>query len=257
MYSMLIVEDEDIIRAGIRKIVEGMKLPIAPIAEASGGRQALQLAKEQRFDLLITDIRMEDGDGLDLLRNLARADLHSKAIILSGYGEFAYAQQAISLGVCEYLLKPIKRSKLQDTLTHLIAQLDKEQAELEVGREVRPGSEDSEEAVRALPYDNNAITFITAYIDEHYAEDLTLRAAADQVFMNPSYFSSLFKKKTGINFIAYVQRVRIEKSKELLRNPQYKIYEVATKVGFADEKYFFKVFKNIAGVTPNEFRDGY
>jgi len=104
-------------------------------------------------------------------------------------------------------------------------------------------------------FDSNAISFIVQYLECHYDKDITLRSAADQIFMNPSYFSSLFKKKTGINFVHYLQKLRIEKSKALLRDPKYKIYEVATKIGFADEKYFFKVFKNVTGITPNEYRD--
>jgi len=117
------------------------------------------------------------------------------------------------------------------------------------------GSSSKTAPAGTVSFDSNAISFIVQYLERHYDQDITLRSAADQIFMNPSYFSSLFKKKTGINFVHYLQKLRIEKSKALLRDPKFKIYEVATKIGFSDEKYFFKVFKNVTGITPNEYRD--
>ncbi|OXS53506.1 hypothetical protein B1A99_29470 [Cohnella sp. CIP 111063] len=246
MYRLLIVEDEDIIRAGIKKIIHEMDLGFSSILEASSGRQALEIASAQEVHVLMTDIRMGDGDGLELISDLVQAGIRCKTIILSGYGQFSYAQQAISLGVGEYLLKPIKKKSLHDALTKLIEQLDSE-------RLSRPSQEMTE--TRRSSYDNHSITHIVEFLERHYDQDITLRSAAEQIFMNPSYFSSLFKKKTGVNFVRYLQKLRIEKSKKLLLDPKYKIYEIATKIGFSDEKYFFKVFKSVTGITPNEYRD--
>ena len=77
---------------------------------------------------------------------------------------------------------------------------------------------------------------------------------SDLISMNSSYFSSLFKKKTGLNLINYLQNVRIEKSKQLLLNTNQKLYEISEAVGIPNVKYFFKLFKDYTGVTPSEFR---
>lgn len=74
------------------------------------------------------------------------------------------------------------------------------------------------------------------------------------VSMNPSYFSTLFKKKTGMNFISFLQNVRIEKAKELLVNTNLKLYEVSESVGIANDKYFCRLFKTCTGMTPTDYR---
>ncbi|MBD2847418.1 response regulator [Paenibacillus sp. IB182496] len=94
---------------------------------------------------------------------------------------------------------------------------------------------------------------VKAYLHEHYAEDLNLDGVADQVFLNPVYFSRLFKQEMGINFIDYLTRVRVEKAKELLRSGRYKSYEVSEIVGYRSSKYFTKVFKQATGYTPGAY----
>ncbi|WP_312894782.1 response regulator transcription factor [Paenibacillus eucommiae] len=98
------------------------------------------------------------------------------------------------------------------------------------------------------------ISEVIRYIDEHYAEELTLHELADAVQVSPNYLSSLFKKETGINFADYLLQHRIEKAKELLLGTFCKTYEVAEQTGFANQSYFSRAFKKITGVGPKEFR---
>ncbi|MFD0693243.1 response regulator [Paenibacillus sp. GCM10027628] len=96
-----------------------------------------------------------------------------------------------------------------------------------------------------------------AYIDSHYTEDLTLQSTADAVHVSKSYFSLLFKKQTGQNFIDYLIDLRIREAKRLLIIKESRIYEVAEAAGFNDVKYFSKLFKKMTGFTPGEFREKY
>lgn len=93
-----------------------------------------------------------------------------------------------------------------------------------------------------------------AYMEQNYYMDLDLGMISDLISMNSSYFSSLFKKKTGLNLITYLQNVRIEKSKQLLLNSNQKLYEISEAVGIPNVKYFCKLFKDYTGLTPSEFR---
>ncbi len=95
---------------------------------------------------------------------------------------------------------------------------------------------------------------VLLYVNRHYAKDITLVYAANLANMNTNYFSTLFKKKTGLSFVAYLQLVRIQHAKELLRDPTLKVYEIAERIGFQNEKYFMKVFKAVAGKTPSEYK---
>lgn len=92
------------------------------------------------------------------------------------------------------------------------------------------------------------------YIETNYREELDLQAVADMVSMNSSYFSTLFKKKTGMNFITFLQNVRIEKAKELLVHTNLKLYEISESVGIMNDKYFCRLFKAATGMTPTDYR---
>lgn len=92
-------------------------------------------------------------------------------------------------------------------------------------------------------------------INRYYAESISLQSVANQINVNPSYLSRLFKQETGENFVSYLTRVRIERAKSFLENSHYKIYEIADKVGYHNYTYFSKIFKKVVGVSPEEYRD--
>jgi AraC-like DNA-binding protein len=92
------------------------------------------------------------------------------------------------------------------------------------------------------------------YIRDHQAEDLSLGQVAKAVNTSPFYFCKMFKKVTGVNFTDYVSRVRIEKAKDLLLNPNLRVSEIAYEVGFQSLTHFNRVFKRILGQSPTEYR---
>ena len=92
------------------------------------------------------------------------------------------------------------------------------------------------------------------YIRNHYTEPLTLSGVAQAVHCSSFYFCKLFKKETGLNFTDYVSRVRVEKAKELLVNPNYQVGEIAYEVGFQSLTHFNRVFRRVVGQAPTEFR---
>lgn len=92
------------------------------------------------------------------------------------------------------------------------------------------------------------------YIKSNYSGKIKLIDIADYVYMHPTNVSKIFKKETGMNLTDYIVQYRIKKSKQMLCNPAYKIYDVADMVGFSSPKYFINVFKSKTGMTPNEFR---
>jgi AraC-like DNA-binding protein len=98
------------------------------------------------------------------------------------------------------------------------------------------------------------ITKARAYIQEHQTEEIKLGEVAKAVNMSSYYFCKMFKKVTGINFTDYVARIRIEKSKNLLLNPNLRVSEIAFEVGFQSLTHFNRVFKKILGQSPTEYR---
>ncbi len=96
---------------------------------------------------------------------------------------------------------------------------------------------------------------VLRYMDQNYSKGLTLPEVAKVAHMAPSYFSMYFKKEMGENYNQFVNRMKIERAKELLQNPSVKIHEVGTLVGFEDSKYFSRKFRTITGMTPREYRE--
>jgi len=92
------------------------------------------------------------------------------------------------------------------------------------------------------------------FIHQHQTEDITLTMVAKAVNTSSFYFCKMFKKVTGLNFTEYVSRVRIEKAKNLLLNPNIRISEIAYEVGFQSLTHFNRVFKKISGLSPSEYR---
>lgn len=128
MYRMILVDDEEHIRNLLAKNIREAALGVEVAAVAGDGREALQAAIDLKPDIVITDISMPFMNGLELIKELQQAEIHSKNVIISGYDEFDYARQAISLGVTDYLLKPFLPKELRDVIHKLVQELDHQKA---------------------------------------------------------------------------------------------------------------------------------
>lgn len=335
-HSILLVDDEHLVIKGLRIMLVRSGLPLGEIREAENGRQAWAMVKERAPDLLVTDIRMPEMDGLELCRTLRAAGVQAKIVILSGYGDFKYAQEAMKYGARDYLLKPVQRAELIQTISRLLAEesgaegahiaykeLESIIRGLEEGlwhgaddeirrcvqrtRELLAGASlqyclkiagDVGETLCtrlssrlgqplefALPrYAGNGKEgffpwfeellrewrrrleerresadyglFETAreYIRENYASDITLEELARKIGFSPSYFSQMFKLRTGKSFVQFKNEIRLAKALELLEQPGKTATEVALAVGYHDLTYFIRAFKEFTGLTPNEFK---
>jgi two-component system response regulator YesN len=235
MIKILIADDEKNIRAGIQKILSEEFPGSVVLFEAKNGEEALELAVQEKPDILITDIRMPRMDGIELMRRvrLSHDNKDMNIIVLSGYDEFSYAQKAVSYHAASYILKPADRKELTDAVRNLMC-----------GQAGRQG--DGEESPGFI---DDALAWIKA----HLTEDITMAQAANYVSVNYSYFSGKFKKHTGIHFNEYLKRRRIALAMQFLAEGNYRVYEAAEKCGYRDVKYFFRQFKEIAGISPGKW----
>ncbi|TBL81418.1 AraC family transcriptional regulator [Paenibacillus thalictri] len=102
--------------------------------------------------------------------------------------------------------------------------------------------------------DHPEINKIIDYINQHYAQNITLRFMAQYVALDENYVSSLFKKKTGESLIHYVQRTRVEQAKALLLETESPVSDIGLRVGFENDNYFIKIFRRFMDVTPSQYR---
>lgn len=132
MIKVFLVEDEIVIRNGIKRGIQWEEEGMEFVGEASDGEMAFPLIRKTKPDILITDIRMPFMNGLELSRTVLKELPETKILILSGYGEFDYAQEALRIGVQEYLLKPVSSTKLLGAVKDIIGVIEKEREEKEL-----------------------------------------------------------------------------------------------------------------------------
>jgi YesN/AraC family two-component response regulator len=242
MIEVLLVEDEEVIRKGLKKLVEEVIQGFRVAAEAANGRQALEYLMLKQPDLLVTDIRMGDMTGLDLIK---RAREHYPALpilIISGYDDFEYAKQALRYGVADYLLKPVDRLELAMFLNRL-KQLKHADNPTEPVKTVE--DKESRQIIRR----------VKELIHQRLDQSISLHSVAVEVNFNPKYLSDLFKAKTGQSFSDFVTEVRMSRACQLLKETNLKIYEIAVLCGYSNAKHFTVAFKQHTGLSPTEYRN--
>ena len=127
MLKVFLVEDETVIREGLRDRIPWEQYGYRFVGEAADGEVALPLIRKTRPDVLITDIKMPFMDGLSLSRIVREEFPKTKILIISGYDDFEYAREAISIGVDQYILKPVTRMSLRKVLQELKEKIEAEQ----------------------------------------------------------------------------------------------------------------------------------
>ena len=237
--KLLIADDEDTIRNGIAKYIQLHTDRFDKIYLAANGQEAVDIIYRDKPDIMFLDIQMPLLDGIEVMQEAKRADILPYTMILSGYDEFKYCQQALRLGAKEYLLKPVRSSDILQMLNRAADEL--------FGPQEKVKEETTEEK-------NHLVELAKEYMEEHYYENIMLADAAQKVGVSAGYLSTLFQRQLSKGFVDYLNEIRIEHACTYLQQGYLKTYEIAYKVGFKDEKYFSKVFKKIKGQSPSEYR---
>lgn len=230
----MVVEDEQVIREGIKVLLEEVIMGYEVLWEATNGQRALEILNIEIPELIITDIRMPKMDGINFITLLKEKYKEVPVIVVSGYDDFIYVREALRLGVKDYLLKPINRKELTSILETI--SIDKE----------KDNNQDNNEPV--------IIHHIKDLIDKNLEGDLSLDYISKALNLHPNYISNLFRKHTNLKLSDYIMTRRMDKAKELLKHTNLKVYDIAFLTGFSNPKYFSSVFKKNAGMTPHQYR---
>lgn len=418
MLTMLIVDDEYLVRLRIKETIDWQQYGVEIVGEAVDGEEGLSLALQYKPDIIITDMRMPFIDGMELMKKIRENQLEARIIVLSGYNDFDYARSAVDYGADAYLLKPIDNKHLIETVQKIkdkikrekstsqyieklknemssikkqllrdllkgnvtdIAEIQEKIQFLDLPLEMKHNyvvhiridrykwmleqqaqtgiviikntigdliarkllidsyyiglmvdvtddawtaiihpfnTEDSKETIKLIKEnclkmtdelteefkltfsvgissmsdgldtlkeayleaveassikllsglnsivvkgDNDTIGYrrevmeAIKYIKNNYFKDITVETASKELYISPSYLMHLFKDELGKTFNECLTECRIEMAKELLKNPEIKMYEICERVGYNDVKYFRRVFKKITGINPSDY----
>ena len=257
MYKVMIIDDEPIIVEGLSKSIDWEKYHCQVVATAHNGREGKKLIEEIRPDMVFLDICMPEMDGLTMVAALQSEYKDMLVTVLTGFRDFEYAQRALHLGVCRFLLKPSNMTELEEAISYMVSRLDEQGglAATEKAAEGEPqkAGEIVENAQEAAG--NFIVRNAIAYMEEHYAEKIYLNDVAEQIYVSQWHLSKLLNKELGQNFSEVLNGIRIKKAEELLKDPSLRIGDIAEEVGFLDVAHFSRIFKKITGVSANEYRN--
>jgi len=257
MYKVLIIEDEDMIRKGLRYTFDWLKRDCVVIGEAADGKEGLKKIESLNPDIVLLDVVMPVMDGITMLED-SKSKYSFSTIIISGYDEFEYAKKAIKLEVSEYLLKPVDHEELSLALEKV-----KEQARVrEQFHEIRTNSSKIED-IKVLDVDFYENEFRTSkivlgmldYIRDNYSKRISIQDLVEVLDRSTTYLNQKFKDEIGYTFNVFLNRYRIQKSIEMIKSGEVKIYNIATTVGFCDYRYYSSVFKKYTGCLPSDFQE--
>ena len=235
--SVLLVDDEIMIREGFKQLFDWEAHDCEVVGEAADGMEALSKIDSLKPDIAIMDINIPIMNGLKVIQLSRMKHPNTAFIIVSGYDDFSYCREALRLQITDYILKPVNYEEFGTCIDNLkIALFQRKSLEKEDYQEDRP------------------IHGILRYLQEHLEEEISLSVLAEEFHLNPQYISQLFKNEIGVNFLAYLTNIRMEKAKKLLLTTSLSIAEVSVRSGYGDYRVFTKVFKKSEGITPSQYR---
>ena len=263
MIRLLIADDERLEREALVDMVSRRFVEHEIVTEvAENGRKAADTAILWGADLILMDIEMPGMNGLDAARAVLAQRPSCRVIFVTAYSLFQYAHEAVHLGACDYLLKPVDPDELEASIRRAIRQVEAErrlEALAPVQQEPEPelSAPEAEEAPRAESENSQTalvMAHVRRYLEDNYMFDISLDSVGEILHISPAYLSAQFKKYQKMNFLDCLTELRINAAKELLNDPFRSSAEVASMVGYEDASYFARAFKKRTGVTPTQYR---
>ncbi len=254
--SILIVDDEMLAVRGIQDYIPWEELSIGEVGVAYSMKQAQAVFAQSTVDIMLCDIEMPGGSGLELLRWVHETHPDTVTLFLTCHSNFRYAQEAIALGATNYLLKPIPYDELQRALEQAV-QKRREILENHTSRrrlsailsDCLPEHEETE-----ISKSKKLVTQVKAYIDENLHSELSRGQISHYFYLNPDYFARIFKREEGISLSDYICKRRMQYAKRLLVCTSEPISAICEKAGYTYNSHFSKIFKRETGLSPADYR---
>lgn len=234
---VLLVDDEIMIREGFKRLFDWEYHGCEVVGEAADGMEAIAQIDSLQPDIVIMDINIPIMNGLKVIQ-MARIKHPDMAfVIVSGYDDFSYCREALRLQITDYILKPVNYEEFGSCIDNL-----------KISMFERCKAAETEQS------EQRTIHSITRYLHEHIDEDISLSLLAEEFHLSAQYISQLFKSEIGVNFLAYLTNIRMERAKHLLLSTALSVGEISEQCGYGDYRVFTKVFKKSEGITPSQYR---
>lgn len=250
MYKLLIVDDEPQILEGMKRSLDWERYGFSRIETSENYESAISKAVDFLPDLAIFDVCIGKERGYDAIHRLNELRIPTKYIIMSGYAEFEYAQEAIRCGVKDYLLKPVERTKLQNVVEKIILE------DLHGTLEGIDHDDLQMDPVLGVRYDNlsKLTNRILLMVKVEFSQNLNLKVVAERFRMNGTYLGQLFLKETQMKFSEYLMAYRMLRARDRIQATDEKISNIALSVGYPNLNYFYTHFHAFFEKSPSDLR---
>ncbi|QOY36662.1 helix-turn-helix domain-containing protein [Anaerobacillus isosaccharinicus] len=235
MLKIIIADLEPIQRKSIKMLLQEKYRNQVIVLETEQGQEVIDFVENNGIDLVILDNRLVGLDGLTCAKRIKEKKPYQKLIVYTMSEDRSIKEAYQAIGIVEFLIKPLRPQILIDVIGKVLAQIP-------------------ETPKRKM---NLKIEEILEFIDSHLNQDLTLTYVAERMNFSSYYLSKVFKKELGVNFVKYVTERKMDKAKELLKDDDIPIVNIAFDIGYPEPSYFTKVFKKVENMTPSQYRNQY
>jgi YesN/AraC family two-component response regulator len=242
MPGILIVDDEELSRIAIRKLLSRLFPDILVVGEAESGRLAVEMSESLRPDIVLMDIKIPGINGIEASERILLALPSVRIIILTAYDSFGFAQRAINMGLSGYLLKPASEAEFAEVVGKALSEVRKS-GQAEASADVMQG--------QLRPID--ARVRIELAIAARPLRELGLDGLADDLSTSPQYLSRLFKELFGLKFVEYATVLKIDAAKEILETEKITVEDLGRRLGWSDSAHFSRLFRERTGLTPKAY----
>ena len=237
--KVMLIEDEPNAMERYSSYIAAYDPAFDVVAKASTYEQAKTLFTQTQPEIIFSDVVIPGNSGLHFIEEIRQISWDGLVVIISGYGDFSYAQKAIKLSVFDYLLKPVFQKDLEQVLDKILRMMDQKDPVIHHFTD------------RSLPpYIKKAIQ----YVERNYNQEISLGAVASFANVSPPYLSSSFSKKCDMTFVEYLHAFRSEIAARYLLETDLTMEEIADRVGFGDSSYLNRCFKKRYKVSPGQYR---
>jgi YesN/AraC family two-component response regulator len=250
MTKILIADEEMLERELLETLLERQFPNRIQCRMAENGRRAVDIAALWGADILVMNPELPGMSGLDAARQILSQRPECKVIFVTGGKVFQHAYEALKLGACDYILKPVNAGELERGIRRAMEQL-------EAASRLETLGPIPELTAEGTGVEKNSLLMakVKQYLQHNYMLcNISLDSVSAILNLNASYFSAQFKRCFGINFVDYLTDLRIRAAKDLLQDPMHSAAEIGRMVGYESANYFARAFKKKTGMTPMEYR---
>ena len=249
--TVVIVDDERFIVNGLTSMINSFSFANTQVIGYVDSHEALEYLRHNNVDVIIMDINMPHMSGLELMQSVREMNRDCSIVILTGHRNFEYAQRAIKLKAIEYLIKPIDENELYDILREAFRNVHKIYPE----EYLKINQVEMEILERGSSAYSKHLESLIKYITSNLQRDVSLTKLSEISGLHPNYISSLFNKEMGMNYLKYVNGLRIVRALKILKEePEIPIYNVAFNLGYSNDRQFYRIFKGLIGMTPGQYK---